>query len=278
VTIDFEQHRSHLRGVAYRMLGSLAEADDAVQETWLRLDRALPTDVGNPRGWLTTVVARICLDMLRARTSRREDPLGPRADRPTTTDAEQALMLTDSVGLALLVVLDRLEPAERLAFVLHDLFAVPFDEIAAIVGRSPDATRQLASRARRRVRGSPPPDLDIASQRQVVETFIAALRRGDVEGLIAVLDPEVVGRAVDDQGNVREVRGARTWASGAVTFKHLANHMAPVLLDGAIGLVMAPKGRLFRVLRFTFDGDRITGAEVVSDRAQLAALDIAAIE
>src|SRR5688572_20306333 len=194
------------------MLGSLAEADDAVQEAWLRLDRAAPTDVANPRGWLTTVVGRICLDMLRARSSRREEPLDPRADAPAAGDAEQELMLTDSVGLALLVVLDKLDPAERLAFVLHDLFGVPFDEIATIVARSPDAARQLASRARRRVQGSPPPDADLASQRHIVESFIAALRRGDVEGLIAVLAPDVVGRAGDDTGNVREVRGARTWA------------------------------------------------------------------
>src|SRR5215475_746461 len=190
--IDFEGHRSHLRGVAYRMLGSLSEADDAVQEAWLRLERAEPTDVVNPRGWLTTVVARICLDMLRTRTARREEPLDARADRPATTDAAQELMLADSVGLALLVVLDKLEPAERLAFVLHDLFGVPFDEIATIVARSPDAARQLASR------------------RHIVETFIAALRRGDVEGMIAILDPEVVARASDDAGNVRQVRGART--------------------------------------------------------------------
>jgi len=278
VTIDFEQHRSHLRGVAYRMLGSLAEADDAVQEAWLRLDRADPSDVANPRGWLTTVVARVCLDMLRTRTSRREEPLDPRADRPATTDAEQELMLADSVGLALLVVLDKLEPAERLAFVLHDLFGVPFDEIATIVSRSPDAARQLASRARRRVQGSRPPDTELAGQRHIVETFIAALRRGDVEGLIAILDPEVVGRAGDDTGNVREVRGARTWASGAVAFAQLANRMAPALIDGSVGLVMAPKGRLLRALRFTFEGGRIARAEVIADRARLDALDIAAIE
>lgn len=275
MSIDFEEHRSHLRGVAYRMLGALAEADDAVQETWLRLHRADTHEVTNPRGWLTTVVARVCLDMLRARTSRREDPIEARGDQVSATDAEDELMLTDSVGLALLVVLDKLEPAERLAFVLHDLFGMPFDEIASIVARTPDATRQLASRARRRVQGSPPPEVDLASQRQTVEAFIAALRRGDVEGLIAVLDPEVVGRAVDDQGNVREVRGARTWASGAVAFGRLARHMAPALIDGTVGILMAPKGRLLRVLKLAFEGDRITRAEVVSDPAQLAALEIA---
>lgn len=275
--IDFEQHRSHLRGVAYRMLGSLAEADDAVQEAWLRLDRAEPSDVANPRGWLTTVVARICLDMLRTRTSRREEPLDARADRPTPSDAKQELMLADSVGLALLVVLERLEPAERLAFVLHDLFGLPFDEIAPIVSRSPDAARQLASRARRRVQGSPPPDTDLASQRRLVESFIAALRRGDVEGMVAVLDPDVVGRAADDKGNVREVRGARTWASGAVAFSQVISHMGATaaLVDGAVGLVVAPKGKLFRVLTFTFADGRIASAEVIMDRARLDALDIA---
>jgi RNA polymerase sigma-70 factor (ECF subfamily) len=278
VTIDFEQHRSHLRGVAYRMLGSLAEADDAVQETWLRLDRADPSDVANPRGWLTTVVARICLDMLRTRASRREEPRDPHADRPATTDAEAELMVAESVGLALLVVLDKLDPAERLAFVLHDLCGVAFDEIATIVARSPEATRQLASRARRRVQGSRPPESDLASQRHVVETFIAALRRGDVEGLIAVLDPKVVGRAVDDTGNVREVRGARTWASGAVAFARLASHMAPALIDGSVGLVMAPKGRLLRALRFTFEADRIASAEVITDRARLDALEITVVD
>ncbi len=275
MTIEFEPHRSHLRDVAYRMLGSAAEADDAVQETWLRLGRA-PREVASPRAWLTTVVAHICLDMLRARASRREEPLGPRADRPANVDVEGELILADSVGLALLVVLDRLEPAERLAFVLHDLFGMSFDEIATIVARSPDATRQLASRARRRVQGSPPPDVDLASQRHVVESFIAALRRGDVEGLIAVLDPEVVGRATDSSGAVREVRGARTWARGAVMFAQLASHMVPALVDGSIGLVMAPRGKLIRVLRFTFANGMIATAEVITDRVQLDALEISA--
>jgi RNA polymerase sigma-70 factor (ECF subfamily) len=277
-TIDFEQHRNHLRGVAYRMLGSLSEADDAVQEAWLRLDRAAPNDLANPRGWLTTVVARVCLDALRTRVSRREEPLDPRAARAASTDAEQELVLADSVGVALLVMLDKLEPAERLAFVLHDLFSLPFDEIATIVSRSPDATRKLASRARSRVQGTQPLNADLASQRHVVETFIAALRRGDLKGLIAILDPDVVGRASDDAGNVREVRGARTWASGAVAFAQLANWMAPALIDGSVGLVMAPRGRLLRVLRFTFEGGRIARAEVITNRAQLDALDIAAIQ
>jgi len=279
MTIDFDPHRSHLRAVAYRMLGSLSEADDAVQEAWLRLDRADPTDVANPRGWLTTVVARICLDMLRSRTARREEPLAAVAERPAPGDANQELVLADSVGLALLIVLDKLDPAERLAFVLHDLFGLPFDEIAPLVARTPEATRQLASRARRRVQGSPPPDTDLASQRKVVEAFIAALRRGDVEGMVAVLDPDVVGRAIDDKGKVREVRGARTWATGAVAFSQLIEKMGATvaLIDGAVGLVIAPKGKLLRVLQFTFVDDRIATAEVVMDRARLDALDIVPI-
>ena len=282
MTIDFEPHRGHLRGVAYRMLGSLAEAEDAVQEAWLRLDRAEPSDIANPRGWLTTVVARICLDMLRSRTARREEPLDPRtdprADRPATTDVKQELILADSVGLALLVVLDRLEPAERLAFVLHDMFGVPFDAIAAIVARTPEATRQLASRARRRVQGSPPPDVDLTSQRHIVESFIAALRRGDIDGLIAILDPDVVARAGDETGTVRELRGATTWAKGAVAFALLAGRMAPALIDGAVGLVMVPKRKLLRALRFTFAGGRIAEVEVIADRARLDALELAALD
>lgn len=282
MTMDFEQHRSHLCGVAYRMLGSLAEAEDAVQEAWLRLDRAAPSDVANPRGWLTTTVSRVCLDMLRSRTSRREESLearpdgGERGERGDPADAERELILADSVGLALLVVLDKLEPAERLAFVLHDLFGTPFDEIAEIVARSPDAARQLASRARRRIQGSPPPDSDLASQRHVVETFIAAVRRGDVEALIEILDPEVIGRSGDDTGKIREVRGARNWASGAVAFGKFAIHMTPALIDGAVGLLLAPKGKLARALRFTFEAGRIARVDVIVDPEHLAALDIAA--
>jgi len=283
VTIDFEEHRSHLRGVAYRMLGSLSEADDAVQEAWLRLDRADPSDVTNPRGWLVTVVARVCLDILRTRASRREEPLDASADRPATADAEQELMHADSVGLALLVVLDKLDPAERIAFVLHDLCSMPFDEIATIVARSPDAARQLASRARRRVQGSRPSDDDLASQRHVVEKFIAALRHGDVPGLIAILDPEVVVRFGDETGSSSELSGgadrvARTWTSGAAAFARFADLFALVLVDGSVGLVMAPKGRVVRALRFTFEGSRIALAEIIADRARLDALDIAAID
>jgi RNA polymerase sigma-70 factor (ECF subfamily) len=275
--IDFEGHRSHLRDVAFRLLGSLAEADDAVQEAWLRLARADPGDVVNPRGWLTTVVSRICLDMLRSRTARREEPLDVRADRSKATDTEEEMVLADSVGLAWLVVLDRLEPAERIAFVLHDVFGLPFSAIASIVARSPEATRQLASRARRRIRGQPMPDADLATQRHVVDAFIAALRRGDIEGLIALLDPEVVARAPDGAGGTREVRGARTWAAGAVAFAELPVHMSPALIDGGVGLVFAPTGRLSRALRITFGGGRIEGVEVIADRAQLAMLEIAPI-
>jgi len=283
VTIDFEPHRSHLRGVAYRMLGSLAEAEDAVQETWLRLERTESADVANPRGWLTTVIARICLDMLRTRTSRREEPLpaGPDPHTGTRADAEQELVLADSVGLALLVVLDKLDPAERLAFVLHDLCGIAFDEIAPIVSRSADATRQLASRARRRVQGSRPPESELANQRQVIEAFTVALRRGDVAGLIAILDPQVVVSA-DVGGAVRETQGAETaarnWVAGATAFEKFASHMTLALVDGSVGIVLAPKGRLFRVLRFTFEGGRIARAEIITDRARLAALDIAALD
>ena len=217
----FEEHRTHLRAVAYRMLGSLSEVDDAVQEAWLRLSRADTEGIDNLGGWLTTVVARVCLDMLRSRQSRREEPFTPDAPEPVATGTsgsspEQEALLADSVGLALLVVLDRLTPAERLAFVLHDMFAVPFEEIAPIVGRSAEATRQLASRARRRVRGGGAPDPDLVRQREVVDAFIAALRAGDFEGLLAVLDPDLVVRAdMPVPGAPSEIRGAAVWAKGA---------------------------------------------------------------
>src|ERR687891_851795 len=224
----FEEHRTHLRAVAYRMLGSLSEVDDAVQEAWLRLSRADSAEIDNLGGWLTTVVARVCLDMLRSRQSRREEPFTPDAPEPVATGTrgsspEQEALLADSVGLALLVVLDRLTPAERLAFVLHDMFAVPFEEIAPIVGRSAEAARQLASRARRRVRGGGTPDADLVRQREVVEAFIAALRAGDFEGLLAVLDPDLVVRAdmADASGAPTEIRGATVWAEGGLAYGHL---------------------------------------------------------
>ncbi|HEY3804845.1 MAG TPA: sigma-70 family RNA polymerase sigma factor [Kofleriaceae bacterium] len=280
MTEAFEANRSHLRGVAYRMLGSLSEADDAVQETWLRLSRADTSDVTNLGGWLTTVVARICLDMLRSRASRREEGLDATVPDPqAASDPEREAMLADSVGLALLVVLDMLEPAERLAFVLHDLFGVAFDEIATIVGRSPAAARQLASRARRRVQGSPvAADGELARQRVVIEQFLAALRAGDVEGLIAVLDPELVATGDGGAGGIGEVRGAQTWATGAVKYARGAAAARLALVDGAVGLVIAPRGKLFRVLRFSFAGDRVAGVEVIADPARLAALDIGLLD
>jgi len=278
----FEQHRTHLRGVAYRMLGSVSEVDDAVQEAWLRLSRADTTGIDNLGGWLTTVVARVCLDMLRSRQSRREDPLTPDAPEPVATGTpgsspEHEALLADSVGLALLVVLDRLTPAERLAFVLHDMFAVPFEEIAPIVGRSPEAARQLASRARRRVRGGGTPDPDVVRQREVVEAFIAALRAGDFEGLLAVLDPDLVVRA-DMSGTPTEVRGAAVWAKGAVAYGHLAQLTRPALVDGAIGVVVAPRGKLVRALRFTIANDKITEIEVIGNPARLGELNVSMVE
>lgn len=285
---QFEASRGHLRGVAYRMLGSLAEADDAVQEAWLRLSRSGADGVENLRGWLTTVVSRVCLDMLRSRIAHREEPLdGTPATEPvqhksSASDPEQETMLADSVGIALLVVLDRLSPAERLAFVLHDLFDFSFDEIAPIVDRSPEAARQLASRARRRVRGAAgPPRGDLARQRDLVNSFLTALRTGDVEGLLEVLDPEVVVRvdaASATAGQPVEVRGARNWATQAVTAAKGARYAQPAIINGEVGLVIAPHGRLFRAVRFAFRQGRIAEVQVLGDRTALAGLDLAVIE
>ena len=285
LAVPFEQHRSHLRGVAYRMLGSLSEAEDAVQEAWLRLQRSDTSAVENLKGWLTTVVGRVCLDMLRARKSRREEALEGAsetvAQRDRGSDPEEEALLADAVGLALLVVLETLPPAERLAFVLHDLFAVPFEEIAPIVHRSEAATRQLASRARRRVRGKAAvPAGELASQRQVVDAFLAALRAGDVEGLLAVLDPDLVARsdqASQAAGGAAEVRGAANWARGAVTFARGARFTRPALVNGAIGLVVAPRGRLFRVLTLTFVEGKIAGIDVIGDPQSLRDLELAAM-
>jgi RNA polymerase sigma factor (sigma-70 family) len=288
----FEEHRIHLRAVAYRMLGSVTDVDDAVQEAWLRLSRADATGIDNLGGWLTTVVARVCLDMLRSRTARREEPFTTDAPEPAATgtrgpssvlsersesrDPEQEALLADSVGLALLVVLDRLTPAERLAFVLHDMFAVPFEEIAPIVNRSPEAARQLASRARRRVRGgasSSAPDL--VRQREVVDAFLAALRGGDFEGLLAVLDPDVVVRTdLVPPGAPPEVRGAAVWAKQAVAFGHLARLVRPALVDGAVGVVMAKGGRLSRALTFTIADGKITEIDVIGNPARLGELEV----
>jgi RNA polymerase sigma-70 factor (ECF subfamily) len=283
---QFEAHRTHLRAVAYRMLGSLSEADDAVQEAWLRLSRADAGGIGNLGGWLTTVVARVCLDILRSRQSRREEPFATDAPETAATGVsgstpEQEALLADSVGLALLVVLDRLTPAERLAFVLHDMFAMPFEEIAPIVGRSAEAARQLASRARRRVRGgAAAAEPDLVRQREIVEAFLTALRGGDFESLLAVLDPDLVVRAdtAVTSGAPSEVRGAAVWAKGAVAYGQMARLVRPALVNGAIGLVMAPRGRLSRALIFTIAHGKITEIAVIGDPARLGALDVSIVD
>ena len=278
----FEEHRTHLRAVAYRMLGSLSEVDDAVQEAWLRLSRADTAGIDNLGGWLTTVVARVCLDMLRSRQSRREEPFAPDAPEPVAagtrgSSPEQEALLADSVGLALLVVLDRLTPAERLAFVLHDMFAMPFEEIAPIVGRSPTAARQLASRARRRVRGGEVPQPNRVRQREIVDAFLAALRGGDLEGLLAVLDPDLVVRT-DIAGAPAESRGAAAYAKQAVVFAKAARFLRPALVNGTIGVVLAPHGRLLRALRMTIEDGKITQIEIIGDPGRLGELDLSIVD
>jgi RNA polymerase sigma factor (sigma-70 family) len=279
----FEQHRPHLRAVAYRMLGSLAEADDAVQEAWLRVGRAGSDGVENLAGWLTTVVARVCLNMLQARKARREEPWDAHLPDPIVgpadgADPEHEALVADSVGLALLVVLDTLAPAERVAFVLHDVFAVSFDEIAPIVGRSPVATRQLASRARRRVQGAAAaPDADISSQRAVVDAFLAAARAGDLEALVAVLDPDVVLRADRGPaaGGLTVVRGAREVASGSVVGARNARSARVALVNGAAGTIgWSPDGQLVSVVGFIVRGGRIVEIDLLGDPARLARLDL----
>ena len=272
----FEANRTQLRAVAYRMLGSRSEVDDAVQEAWLRLSRSDAGEIENLSGWLTTVVARVCLDMLRSRKSRREEPLGPHVPEPVATpENEQEAELADSVGTALLVVLETLTPAERLAFVLHDMFAVPFEEIAPIVGRTPAAARQLASRARRRVQGAPTaPDADVTRQRKVVDAFLAASRGGDFEALLAVLDPDVVFRAdpvAVRMGGLPEIRGA---AAVAETFKGRAQAAKPALIDGAVGLAVILGGQLRIALNLTIAGDRIVGIEAIADPERLRQFDL----
>jgi RNA polymerase sigma-70 factor (ECF subfamily) len=276
----FESERDHLRAVAYRMLGSAAEADDAVQETWLRLNRSDAGAIENLGGWLTTVTARVCLDMLRSRKSRREESFEtelaePIADSSQGTNPEQEALLADSVGVALLVVLDTLTPAERLAFVMHDMFDVSFEEIASVIGRSPQAARQLASRARRRVRGADKVQrTDRSRERKVVDSFLTALRAGDFEGLLAVLDPDVLVR-VDMPGRpAAEVRGAADWARGAVAYARLARAVQPALVDGSPGLVFAPGGRLTRVLVFKVVGEKIVEFEVIASPERLEQLDL----
>jgi RNA polymerase sigma-70 factor, ECF subfamily len=282
----FEAHRSHLRGVAYRMLGSRSEADDAVQEAWLRLSRSGTSGVENLGGWLTTIVARVCLDMLRGRKSRHEEPVGPHVPEPIAgrdgeTDPEHEALLAESVGLALLVVLEKLAPAERVAFVLHDMFDLPFDEIAPIVGRSPTAARQLASRARRRVRGGAAvSDADLTRQRDVVDAFLAASRDGDFDALVAVLDPDVVVRAhlaaipVDAPS---EVRAAPAVAKRAFAFSGRARFAQAALVNGAVGIVVAPRGRLSTVLGFTIAGGKIVEIDVIADAGRLRQLDLAVL-
>ena len=283
LTEQFEANRTHLRKVAYRMLGSVGEVDDAVQETWLRLSRSDAAAVENLRGWLTTVVARICLDMLRARKSRREEPMGPHVPEPAADNAyERETEMTDNVGTALLVVLETLNPAERLAFVLHDMFAVPFDEIGAMLGRSPAAARQLASRARRRVQGeAPAPDPDLGRQREVVDAFFAAAREGDFEALVAVLDPDVVLRS--DGGAARPaashvVHGAEAVARRAMTFARLAPFVRPALVNGAAGVVVAPRGRPFSVMAFTVRNGRIVAIDGLADPDRLKELDLTVLD
>ncbi|MFJ5801877.1 sigma-70 family RNA polymerase sigma factor [Streptomyces decoyicus] len=283
----FEENRSHLRAVAYRMLGSVSEADDAVQEAWLRLSRSGVSGVENLGGWLTTIVGRVCLDQLRMRKARREDPLDfhvpePIVGRLDTVDPEQEALLADSVGLALLVVLETLAPAERLAFVLHDMFAMPFDEIAPIVDRTPAAARQLASRARRRVQGAAPaPGTDLARQREVVDAFLAASRGGDFEALLAVLDPDVVLRA--DAGDAPEgvsklVRGARAVVEQALTFSRFAAFARPAMVNGAPGLVTARGGRPFSVMGFTLAHGKIVEINILADLARLSRLDLTILD
>ena len=279
---EFEEQRAHLEAVAYRMLGSLSEAEDAVQESWFRLNRSETSEVENMRGWLTTVVARVCLDMLRARRARREDFVGSELPEPIVTlpanGPEDETLLADSVGLALLVVLDTLTPAERLAFVLHDMFGMPFEEIAAIVERSPAATRQLASRARRRVRGATPvPDRDLKRQREVVNAFLAAARNGDFEALVEVLDPAVVFRA--DRGRI-VVPGARPVTTGAAAVAEqvlaraprFASFARPAVVNGSAGLIVIPRDRPIAVLGFTIAKDRIVEIDLIADPDKLRAL------
>ena len=269
----FEAHRGHLRAVAHRMLGSLAEADDAVQEAWLRLSRADTAHVENIEnlgGWLTTVVGRVCLDMLRSRKSRAEEPLDVTPPVPSAVAGpEQDALLADSVGVALLVVLETLTPAERLAFVLYDLFAVPYDEIAGVLGRSPEAARQLASRARRRVRGAEAPDGGADRRREVVDAFLAAARDGDFDGLLEVLDPDVVARS-----EAGVTTGAAAVAAGAASFAHLALVARPALVDGETGLAVLVDGRVERVLTFTFVRERIAVIDIATGPGRVARLDV----
>ena len=278
---QFEDYRPHLRAVAYRMLGSLSEADDALQDAWLRLSRADTSEVENLRGWLTTIVARVALNTLRSRKTRREQPLDVRVPDPIIdpadgTDPEHEALLADSVGLALLVVLETLSPAERLAFVLHDMFAVPFEEIAPIVERSPEATRQLASRARRRVRGAAPvPDADLSAQWEVVEAFLAAAREGDFDALVAVLDPDVVLRADGGRTGLSEhLQGAETVAGQALLWSRVDLTTRRVLINGAAGVVAFLHGQPFSVAAVTIRNGKIVEIDFLADPERIAQLDL----
>jgi RNA polymerase sigma factor (sigma-70 family) len=282
---QFEQHRPHLRAVAYRMLGSLSDADDAVQDSWLRFSRADTSDVENLKAWLTTVVSRVSLNMLRSRQTRREDGYAPHMpdpiiDSPNGTDPEHQALLADSVGVALLVVLDTLSPPERLAFVLHDIFAVPFDEIAPIVDRTPEAARQLASRARRRVQGEPTvPDTDLERQRELVDAFMAAARNGDFESLLLVLDPNVVVRADSGVGIERELRGAGVVARNASAFHRLGLLTRPAIVNGVAGAVaLRDDGSAFSVGAFTVRGGKIVAIDFLADPVRLAGLDLTVLQ
>jgi len=281
----FEEHRGHLRAVAYRMLGSVSEADDAVQEAWLRLSRSDADEIENLGGWLTTVVGRVSLNMLRSRKSRREQSLDavhvpePIVDRADGTDPEHEALVADSVGLALLVVLETLSPAERLAFVLHDIFGVPFDEIAPIVDRTPEAARQLASRARRRVRAeNTVPDVDLDAQREVVDAFLAAAHDGDFDRLVAVLDPDVVLRADLGPAGSREVRGPTAVIAQATFYSQLELVMKPALINGAVGVVTTRDGQPFSVGAFTVRNGRIVEMDWLADRARLRELDLSILD
>jgi RNA polymerase sigma factor (sigma-70 family) len=300
LTQQFEEHRPRLRGVAYRMLGSLSEADDAVQEAWLRLSRTDASSVDNLGGWLTTVVSRVCLDMLRSRKSRREEPIAPalsdrRVARGQGADPEREAVLADSVSVALLVVLNTLTPSERLAFVLHDLFGLPFEEIGPILGRSRDAAKQLASRARRRVRGSPStPATGLAQQRALVEAFMNAVRNGDLQGLLAVLDPEAVlhidaaarvdgavGRVdapPSEIGKPRELKGAATWAPQLIAMSRMLRFVQQALIDGSVGVILAPGGKLVRALTFELVDGRIARIDAIGDPVRLRELEIAVLQ
>jgi RNA polymerase sigma-70 factor (ECF subfamily) len=275
----FEAHRGRLRAVAYRMLGSPAEADDAVQEAWLRLSRTDPGGIDDLESWLRTVVSRLCLDMLRTRRSRREEPLKEHA--PATTGPEEEAELIDSVGRAMLVVLDRLTPPERVAFVLHDLFAVPFDQIADVLDRTTVATKKLASRARHRVRGVTTAPAAERAHRQVVEAFLAATRSGDLDALLAVLAPDVVRRADHaalTPGRATVVRGADAVAREMLAFGRRSSEAEPALVDGTVGIVVAPYGRLLLVLAITVEDDRVAGYEMIADPVRLRRLDLAVLD